>query len=129
MGRGGNPEVPETELGTMLGLGLAQLGTEPEMETEMETELETELDPGNRYSALHPSYESVVRRKTRQGVDHTFQFRACYLLHSRYKHQLTTVVFMSGHAVSFRGTIQPALMMWSNTNTARQARTLVRRPQ
>ena len=57
---------------------------EPEMamETEPQTEpeTETETEPGNKYSALHPWYKSVVRRKTGQGVDDTSESRACYYI-------------------------------------------------
>ena len=67
----------ETEMAMETELEMA-METEPEMalKTEPQTELETETErePGNKYSALHPWYKSVVRRKTGQGVDDTLEW-------------------------------------------------------
>jgi hypothetical protein len=88
LGHEGDPELelePETGTGARTGTEL-ELGTvlklEPvlEPETVLEPEMGTEVKQSNKYSALHPWHESVVRRKTAQGESISLESRAgaCY---------------------------------------------------
>ena len=66
-----NPE-PEIEMGTGTTLKL-DMGAG----TVLEPEMEAKADRGNKYSALHPWHESVVRRKTGQGASISLESGAC----------------------------------------------------
>jgi hypothetical protein len=69
LGRGRDAEVLEM-VGTVLELvpGLVPPGPGTEPEAVLELEMEAETEQGNKYFALHPYYESVVRRKTGRRV-------------------------------------------------------------